>query len=298
MSTQTRSTHQKLRAKTFVTWTDVRLCLRASDFNRASSLFGSSSCGLEGCFPARPWPAPGNGGLARLWRCGDFSASCPTGRGSGPEHIPPRALRAPQPARPTASHSRAVAGSDFSWQMRAGLMSLRSSPLAKQRPVAASWSMPKRGTDGGAAVDKAAGHHLLAWADRVLSLNGSCRRHQTPCECCARRFYGWPEAPLRPHPRTPAAGCAAELGPAAQAGVSAQPGALPELRRRAQGHCGDPARWSRRSSRTWVCRLTVDAGARLREVNQVRSSGPAPRVVGMGCARGLRERWNRPEEKG
>ena len=26
--------------------------------------------------------------------------------------------------------------------------------------------------------------------------------------------------------------------------------------------------------------------------------GPAPRVVGMGCAWGLRDRWNRPDDKG
>lgn len=42
----------------------------------------------------------------------------------------------------------------------------------------------------------------------------------------------------------------------------------------------------------------VAAASSLSEVSHHRSSGPAPRAVGMGCAWGLRYRWNRPGGKG
>jgi len=52
-------------------------------------------------------------------------------------------------------------------------------------------------------------------------------------------------------------------------------------------HLGLQARAPPRAAGPWP---SLASG--LSEVNHPRSSGPAPGLVGMGCARSLRDRWN------
>ena len=108
-----------------------------------------------------------------------------------------------------------------------------------------------------AAIVAQAGHHFLR--DRVTALQPAQRRLATAggrqldfdacivAVGCARRVRG----ELHASPPGPAG-----LGQAAQARVRDRHGAVPELRWRAEDHCGDPGATgeSRRSSRTWDCR--------------------------------------------
>ena len=101
---------------------------------------------------------------------------------------------------------------------------------------------------------------------------------------CARR--------VRAELRAPPPG-AAELGQAAQAGIRSRPGALPELRRRAEDHCGDPGAAGDREdphppgvagAGTAPCagpRSSAAGGLTIPTPHC--SSGPARRAAGVGC---------------
>ena len=100
----------------------------------------------------------------------------------------------------------------------------------------------------------------------------------------------------------------AELGQAAQAGVRSRPGALPELRRRAEDHRGDPGAAGDREdshasgsagqgasacARPWV----ADASG-LRSSSQHVSGSPVLRGAGIGCARASQSRGLAPDRPG
>ena len=113
-------------------------------------------------------------------------------------------------------------------------------PLARRHHASGHVAAGVHAAAGGAGATATPTPHPLAWRagtsiynfSQAARTGGAARARGARAAHTARRVRGG----LRASPPGQA-----ELGPAAQTGVRDRPGALPELRRRAEDHRGDPA---------------------------------------------------------